>query len=266
MEEIDKRNSLQPQIPWTKTGPIKEKNMIRHSPDTLRTSMYGKSLKMQYIGLMLVVLRNGTKIYQTRSNAIILHDTLRPVCIERVVSRRNQVIFYTRISKYPRLAPTITLKANWRTDVDPDVGEAACSSSQPIKSNQLARTGLHYERARLINERRERTHVGCERQYKSGMKKGFSHGTRHGKSEEQTYYHKSYNAWKRCRKRTDESGEIILAFLTDSSKMQDTVRLKKNLGGQKRSAKKWMTQLKRIILTRRRKRSLIDTDQNGLYN
>ena len=88
------------------------------------------------------------------------------------------------------------------------------------------------------------------------MKKGFAHGTRHGKSEEQTYYHKPYNAWKRCRKRTDESGENILAFLTDSSKMQDTVRLKKNLGGQKRSAKKWMTQLKGIILTRRRRRRL----------
>ena len=33
------------------------------------------------------------------------------------------------------------------------------------------------------------------------IKKGCSHGARHGKPEEQIYYHQSFNAWKRCRKR-----------------------------------------------------------------
>ena len=56
--------------------------------------------------------RMGLKFYQTRSIAIILHDTLPPVCIERVVSRKNGEILYTRISKSPRLAHTVTLKAN----------------------------------------------------------------------------------------------------------------------------------------------------------
>ena len=37
------------------------------------------------------------------------------------------------------------------------------------------------------------------------IKKGCSHGARHGKSEEQIYHHKSVNAWKRCQKKSDES-------------------------------------------------------------
>ena len=39
---------------------------------------------------------NGRKFYQTRSIAMFLYDTLPPVCIERVVSRRNYEILFTR--------------------------------------------------------------------------------------------------------------------------------------------------------------------------
>ena len=35
------------------------------------------------------------------------------------------------------------------------------------------------------------------------IKKGCSHGVRHGKSEEQIYHHQADNAWKRCRKKRD---------------------------------------------------------------
>ena len=45
----------------------------------------------------------GLKFFQIRSNAIILHDTLPPICIERVVFRRNHEILKTRISKSPVL-------------------------------------------------------------------------------------------------------------------------------------------------------------------
>ena len=39
------------------------------------------------------------------------------------------------------------------------------------------------------------------------VKKGAGHGARHGKSEEQMFYHQSFNAWQRCRKKKDASGE-----------------------------------------------------------
>ena len=51
----------------------------------------------------------GQTFYQTWSNAIILHVTLPPVCIERVVFTKNHEILYTKISQSPRLSFSITL-------------------------------------------------------------------------------------------------------------------------------------------------------------
>ena len=39
------------------------------------------------------------------------------------------------------------------------------------------------------------------------IKKGRSHGARHGKTEEQTEYHIAWNARKRCCKKVDSQGE-----------------------------------------------------------
>ena len=39
------------------------------------------------------------------------------------------------------------------------------------------------------------------------IKKGRTHGARHGKTEEQKEYHTAWNAWKRCCKRVDSQGE-----------------------------------------------------------
>ena len=42
---------------------------------------------------------------------------------------------------------------------------------------------------------------------KYAMKKGVTHGARHGKTEEQKEYHIAWNAWKRCCKKVDSQGE-----------------------------------------------------------
>ena len=39
------------------------------------------------------------------------------------------------------------------------------------------------------------------------IKKGTSHGARHGKTKEQIEYHMAWNAWKRCCKKVDSQGE-----------------------------------------------------------
>ena len=39
------------------------------------------------------------------------------------------------------------------------------------------------------------------------IKKGRSHGARHGKTEEQKEYHIAFNMWKRCCKRVDSQDE-----------------------------------------------------------
>ena len=45
------------------------------------------------------------------------------------------------------------------------------------------------------------------------IKKKSVHGARHGKSEEQVYYHQSFNIWKRCRTKTDEAGDFYTGIL-----------------------------------------------------
>ena len=41
----------------------------------------------------------------------------------------------------------------------------------------------------------------------SRIKKGATHGARHGKTEVQREYHLAWNAWKRCCKKVDSQGE-----------------------------------------------------------
>ena len=52
--------------------------------------------------------RQGLKFFQTKSNAIILYDTLPLICIERVVSTKTQEVFYTETYRSPRPVPTVT--------------------------------------------------------------------------------------------------------------------------------------------------------------
>ena len=44
------------------------------------------------------------------------------------------------------------------------------------------------------------------------IKKGATHGPRHGKTEEQTEYHMTWNVWKRCCKKVDSQGEHFTDF------------------------------------------------------
>ena len=45
------------------------------------------------------------------------------------------------------------------------------------------------------------------------IKKGSPHGSRHGKTEEQRLYHTAQNAWKRCRKKKDSTGQEYTGIL-----------------------------------------------------
>ena len=44
------------------------------------------------------------------------------------------------------------------------------------------------------------------------IKKGPTHGGRHGKTKEQTEYHMAWNAWKRCCKKVDSQGEHFYRY------------------------------------------------------
>ena len=54
--------------------------------------------------------RKGFKFYQTRSNAIILYDTLPAYCISKVVVMESGEIIYEKVYVSPRPPPKISFK------------------------------------------------------------------------------------------------------------------------------------------------------------
>ena len=64
-----------------------------------------------------LALRKGLKYNQTRSNAIILHETIPPYCIPTVVRMETGEVIYERVFLSPRLPPKISLKHEWKREL-----------------------------------------------------------------------------------------------------------------------------------------------------
>ena len=60
-----------------------------------------------------LALEKGLKFYQTRSNAIILHETLPAYCIPKVVRMETGEVIYEKVFASPRPPPRISLKHDW---------------------------------------------------------------------------------------------------------------------------------------------------------
>ena len=88
-----------------------------------------------------LALKKGFKFYQTRSNAIILHETLTAFCIPKVVRMETGEVIYEKVypSPRPRPRPKISLKHDWMKELGSEVarqpdGEVVRQS----KSSQLS--------------------------------------------------------------------------------------------------------------------------------
>ena len=86
--------------------------------------------------------KKGLKFYQTRSSAIILHETLPAYCIPKVVRMETGEVIYKKVYASPRPPPKISLKHDWKRELGSEVarqpdGEVArqAKSSQPIQPN-----------------------------------------------------------------------------------------------------------------------------------
>ena len=64
-----------------------------------------------------LALRKGLKFYQTRSNAIILHETLPTCCIPKVVRMETGEVIYEKVFVSPRPPPKISLKHDWKREL-----------------------------------------------------------------------------------------------------------------------------------------------------
>ena len=62
--------------------------------------------------------RRGLKFYQTRSNAVILHDTLPAYCVSKAIVMKSEEIIYQKVYVSPRPPPSISYKDNWTCDLD----------------------------------------------------------------------------------------------------------------------------------------------------
>ena len=57
--------------------------------------------------------RKGLKFYQTRSNAIILHETLPSYCVSKAIVMKSEEIIYHKVYVSPPPPRTISFKDNW---------------------------------------------------------------------------------------------------------------------------------------------------------
>ena len=76
--------------------------------------------------------KKGLKFYQTRSNAIILYNTLPACCIPKVVRMATVEIMYEKVYESPRMPPKISLRHDWMKELGSEVARQA-EVSQPTR-------------------------------------------------------------------------------------------------------------------------------------
>ena len=96
------------------------------------------------------------------------------------------------------------------------------------------------------------------------IKKGVTHGARHGKTEAQREYHMAWNAWKRCCKKVDSQGEHLQVFTVDFSEIQFIVDHNSQSDGQNKSAKSGTNLRQKTKLINSLQRKGEDTKDNGI--
>ena len=86
--------------------------------------------------------RKGLKFYQTRSNAIILYDTLPAYCISKVNVIKFEEIINQKENVSPRPQPKISYKDNWMCDLDSDIAGSRRDTQriEPTPNAQLSST------------------------------------------------------------------------------------------------------------------------------
>ena len=64
-----------------------------------------------------LAIEQGLTFYRTRSNAIILQETLRAYCIPKVVRMETGEVLYEKVYMSPRPPPKISLKHEWKREL-----------------------------------------------------------------------------------------------------------------------------------------------------
>ena len=87
--------------------------------------------------------KKGFESHQTRSNAIILYDTLPAYCIPKAIMMEAGETIYEKVFASPRPPPKISFKDNWMKTWVQKLLEVV---KTPIKPNQRPKTFLTWLR------------------------------------------------------------------------------------------------------------------------
>ena len=95
-----------------------------------------------------LALKKGLKFYQTRSNAIILHETLPAYCIPKVVRMEIGEVIYEKVYASPRLPPKISLKHDWMKELGSEVAPQPEGEVARQPEGEVARQAKSFQSTR----------------------------------------------------------------------------------------------------------------------
>ena len=86
--------------------------------------------------------KKGLKFYQTRSNAIILHNTLPAYCIPKAIMMKSGEVIYEKVHASPLPPPKISFQDNWMKELGSEVvgGGKDSQQTQPKTNIPIVRT------------------------------------------------------------------------------------------------------------------------------
>ena len=87
--------------------------------------------------------KKGLKLCQTRSNAIILYDTLPAYCIPKAIMMETGEVIYEKVYASPLPRPKISFKDNWIKELGSEVAGGGKDSpqTQPKTQNPIVKSG-----------------------------------------------------------------------------------------------------------------------------
>ena len=87
-----------------------------------------------------LAIKKGLTFCQTRSNAIILHETLPACCVPKVFRMETGEVIYEKVYATPRPPPNISLKHDWKRELGSEDAQRqfkSFQSNQPIPNRKV---------------------------------------------------------------------------------------------------------------------------------
>ena len=92
-----------------------------------------------------LAIQKGLKFYQTRSNAIILQETLPAYCIPKVVRLKTGEVLYEKVSMSPRPHRKISLKHEWTKELGSQVDRQPEGEVARQQEREVARQAKFFQ-------------------------------------------------------------------------------------------------------------------------